>query len=139
MAQEQAPVTSTGQEAMGKCPLCGKDVVEYSKSYGCTGYKENGCRFAIWKEIAGRKIIAKQARDLLAKGRTEVIKGFKSKSGKSFDAVLVLGQDGKAGFEFPKADSVGRCPLCGKDVAGAAPGTRTAADSSFGRRSPAKS
>jgi len=107
-----------GRESLGKCPLCGRDVVEYPKSYGCSGYKD-GCRFAVWKEVAGRKIAAKQARDLLAKGRTGLIKGFKSKSGKSFDAVLVLGQDGKVGFEFPDkpaAGGLGRCPLCGKDV-----------------------
>jgi len=86
------------KQAIGKCPLCGKDITESAKGYGCTGYKE-GCKFVIWKEIAGKKITAKQAQDLLQKGKTGTIKGFKSKTGKKFDAALVL-QNGKVGFEF---------------------------------------
>jgi DNA topoisomerase-3 len=120
IAKEQGPAGKTmpeGREAIGKCPLCGREVVEYPKSYGCSGYKE-GCKFAVWKEIAGKKITAKQARDLLAQGKTGVIKGFKSKAGKSFEAALVLARDGKVGFEFADkaAESLGRCPLCGKEV-----------------------
>ena len=44
-------------------------------------------QFAIWKEIAGRKISKTQAGTLLKKGKTGKIKGFKSKLGKEFDAV----------------------------------------------------
>ncbi len=99
--QEQAKMSggSGGRESLGKCPLCGRDVVDYPKSYGCSGYKE-GCKFAIWKEIAKKKITAKQASDLLAKGKTEELKGFKSKAGKDFQAILVLGAGGKVVFEF---------------------------------------
>jgi len=103
LAREQESVgerVQTHGEALGQCPLCGREVIEYPKSYGCSGYRD-GCKFAIWKEVAGKKITAKQARDLLAKGRTGVIRGFKSKAGKTFDAILVLGQDGKVGFEPP--------------------------------------
>ena len=41
--------------ALGPCPLCQSEVVEQEKSYGCSGWKA-GCRFAIWKTIAGKKI-----------------------------------------------------------------------------------
>lgn len=106
-----------GREALGKCPVCGRDVVEYPKSYGCSGYKD-GCKFAVWKETAGKKITVKQAQELIGKKKTRVIKGFKSKAGKSFDAALVLGQDGKVGFKFAEyvTENVGLCPLCGKEV-----------------------
>jgi DNA topoisomerase-3 len=103
-AKEQAPakLSSGGKETLGKCPLCGRDVREFPKSFGCTGYKE-GCKFVVWKEIVGKKITAKQARDLLTKGKTAKLKGFKSKkTGKEFAAVLVLGHDGKVSFGFGK-------------------------------------
>ncbi|MCL6448392.1 MAG: DNA topoisomerase 3 [Armatimonadetes bacterium] len=89
------------QEILGKCPLCGKDVREFPKGYGCTGWKE-GCRFAIWKEIAGKKISPAQAKSLLKKGRTGVIKGFRSRAGKTFNAALALNEEGKVIFSFPR-------------------------------------
>jgi DNA topoisomerase-3 len=118
MAKEQEANGAVHQkEVIGRCPLCGRDVLEYTKSYGCSGYRD-GCNFAIWKETAGKKITAKQAQELLQKGRTGVIKGFKSKAGKSFDAMLTLGEDGKVNFEFADhaGQALGKCPLCGKDV-----------------------
>ncbi|MDA8336342.1 MAG: DNA topoisomerase 3 [Peptococcaceae bacterium] len=113
----QGRVVPERREAIGICPLCGRAVVDYPKSYGCSGYKD-GCKFAVWKEIAGKKITVKQAQELLGKKKTGVLKGFKSKDGKSFDAALVLGQDGKVGFAFADkaAESLGRCPLCGREV-----------------------
>lgn len=118
MAKEQAASEAVQRkETLGQCPLCGRDVLEFSKSYGCGGYKE-GCKFAIWKEIAGKKITVKQAKDLLQKGGTGVIKGFTSKAGKKFDAALALDDNGKVGFVFAEnaASVIGKCPLCGKDV-----------------------
>ncbi|HPY84602.1 MAG TPA: topoisomerase C-terminal repeat-containing protein [Ruminococcus flavefaciens] len=39
---------------------------------------------------------------LISKGKTNVIKGFTSKSGKTFDASLVLDKStGKINFDFP--------------------------------------
>ena len=37
---------------------------------------------------------------LITKGKTEYLRGFKSKKGTKFDAVLVLGKDGKTEFKF---------------------------------------
>ncbi|WP_062286009.1 DNA topoisomerase III [Neomoorella mulderi] len=115
--QEAAPGADPDREVLGQCPICGREVMEYPKSYSCSGYKE-GCRFAIWKEIAGKKITANQAKELLQKGKTGVIKGFKSKTGKKFDAALTLGEGSKVNFEFAEGNSetLGKCPLCGKDV-----------------------
>ncbi|MEW6423682.1 MAG: DNA topoisomerase 3 [Bacillota bacterium] len=87
------------QEILGQCPLCAKDVREFPKGYGCTGWKE-GCRFVIWKEIAGKKISPAQAKNLLKKGRTGVIKGFRSRAGKTFNAALALNEEGKVIFSF---------------------------------------
>lgn len=89
-------------EATGKlaalCPKCGKTIRENEKAYGCTGYKD-GCDFKIWKTIAGKKITPAMADQLLTKGKTGKIKGFKKTTGGTFDAYLVL-QDGKVSFSF---------------------------------------
>lgn len=91
---------SREREEIGKCPKCGRPVIENQKGYGCTGYKE-GCKFVIWKEIAQKKITANQARTLLKKGKTGVIKGFKAREKQNkFDAALKLEEDGKVVFDF---------------------------------------
>lgn len=36
-------------ESVGKCPICGKEVVESEKMFYCTGNKD-GCVFKLWKE-----------------------------------------------------------------------------------------
>lgn len=83
---------------IGHCPLCGKDIVESTKSFYCSGFKE-GCKFSIWKSIAGKKLTKENIRQLLEKGITTEIKGFKSKSGKQFNAKLQI-IDGKIEFLF---------------------------------------
>jgi DNA topoisomerase-3 len=84
--------------ALGPCPLCGSDVIEQEKSYSCSGWR-SGCKFAIWKTIAGKRISARTAQALLRRGRSQVLKSFKSKSGRAFDARLKLDQ-GKVRFDF---------------------------------------
>ncbi|WP_066639812.1 DNA topoisomerase III [Desulfolucanica intricata] len=104
LARKQETSTQVGNsaasnvESLGKCPLCGMAVVEYQRSYGCSGFRQ-GCQFVIWKKIAGKKITINQARILLEKGNTKKLKGFSSKSGKKFEAALVL-KDGKVVFDF---------------------------------------
>ena len=112
---------SENKKPIGKCPKCGKDVVDGKKSYYCSGYSkedENGCSFGFSKEIASKTISFANAKSLLSSGKTGLISGFKSSSGKNFDAMLVLDEDYKVSFEFPKMEKtiVGKCPKCGKDV-----------------------
>ncbi len=80
------------------CPLCRARLVETDKAYCCAAWRD-GCKFAIWKRIAGKKISKAMAKKLIQKGKTQVLKGFVSKSGKKFDARLIL-QDGQVRFEF---------------------------------------
>lgn len=92
--------TPTKSQELGNCPFCGKSMKENSKSYYCTGYKE-GCNFTIWKEIAGKKISKTTAKILINKGQTSKLKGFTSRNGKQFDAVLKVNQDThKIEFKF---------------------------------------
>lgn len=85
---------------IGICPKCGKKVFEYSKSYSCESGK-GGCGFVIWKTVAGKSVSLAQAEKILAKGKSDLIKGFKSKAGKEFNAHLKLNNSTYAiEFEF---------------------------------------
>jgi len=104
--QESKSSGETGKESLhrsdsnilGKCPRCARDVVEFPKSYSCTGWRE-GCRFTIWKKIAGKNISPTQAKTLLQKSKTGLLKGFQSRSGKKFNAILTL-KNGQVVFDF---------------------------------------
>jgi DNA topoisomerase III len=93
-----APASSFASVALGPCPLCRSEVVEQEKSYGCRGWRQ-GCKFAIWKTIAGKRIGVRTAQALLSQGRTPVLKGFESKAGKPFEARLKL-EAGEVRFDF---------------------------------------
>lgn len=99
--------------SLGPCPMCGGDVVETPKSYGCYNWKTAGCKFSIWKETGGKVIKPAQAKQILKNGKTDkVIKGFVSKAGKKFDAFLGI-QDKKVVFLFDNTvESLGTCPAC---------------------------
>lgn len=85
------------REVLGKCPKCGKDVVECKNTFSCT---DKGCGFVIWKTIASKTITKSQVIKLLKNKKTDLIKGFKSKTGNSFDAHIVLKTDHTTAFEF---------------------------------------
>ena len=86
------------------CPLCGGNIVEGQKGFGCSNWKSKGCRFIIWKNIAQKKIEITHVKQLLEKGITEVINDFISKKGNKFSARLKLDKmpSGQLGaiFEF---------------------------------------
>ena len=92
--------TDTGSygEIVGKCPLCGRNVVRGKTSYGCMGYKE-GCGFRVGINICKKSIPISEVRRLLAEGSTAKISGFISKNGKRFEGRLVI-KDGTAVFNF---------------------------------------
>jgi DNA topoisomerase III len=90
-------------EPLGACPKCGSPVVETKKAFGCSAWKEKGCKFAIWKTVAGKRISESQAKELLAKGETEQLKGFKSRAGKPFSAALKLDEEYKVRLDFEKS------------------------------------
>jgi len=87
------------KDAVGKCPKCGKEVVNRKTFYGCTGYKE-GCKFSLPGEFLSRKISEANIKKLLEGKKTGLIKGLKGK--KEFDAHLKLNSVGKIEFEFAK-------------------------------------
>ena len=102
------------RESIGICPKCGKNVLAFSKVYACEAGKD-ACGFHIFKSINGKEISDAHAKQLLTKKKTDLIRGFTSKTGKKFDAHLLLKEDLSLGFAFPSGE-IGKCPLCGKAV-----------------------
>lgn len=103
-----------------KCPLCGGEIIQTPFGYGCANYSKDNpesCRFAIGT-IAGVKLKEAQVKELLLRGRTEVIKGFIAKTGMMFDAPLKLTPEGQVTFDFPEkpkpVDTTLKCPKCGQ-------------------------
>lgn len=82
---------------IGKCPKCGKPVLEKKNFYLCEDYK-SGCDFGVKKEIQGSTITLTDIKALLAGKETEE-KEFTWKSGKTGKAKLVC-KDGKVDFSF---------------------------------------
>lgn len=86
----------SGRDVVGKCPRCGGDVTESKKGFFCEG---NDCRFGLWRDnkfLTGKKITLtkKMAATLLKSGRIPVKGIFSEKTGKSYDATLVMVDDG---------------------------------------------
>ena len=100
--KQMPPETDTDDGFVGDdicaCPKCGGRIRRTKFGYGCSGYKE-GCRFTVNRVICGRTISKENIRLLVTEGHTAKIKGFISKNGKPFDAVLKLDGDG-AKFDF---------------------------------------
>lgn len=92
------PKTGRSSKDLGPCPLCGAQVIEQPKSFSCSKWRE-GCGLTIWKSISGKRISARTAKTLLRDGKTDELKGFKSKSGQPFSARLKL-IDGKVSLDF---------------------------------------
>lgn len=58
------------------------------------------CGLMVFRSVAGKELTDTQLTDLFTKGKTNVIKGFKSKAGKAFDASISLGEQFKIVFVF---------------------------------------
>jgi len=81
-----------------KCPKCQNGTILKGKSaFGCSSWKE-GCRFMIPFETKGKKLTQKQIEDLIKKGKTSTIKGFKSENGESISGVLSLNAENQLIF-----------------------------------------
>ena len=82
---------------VGKCPRCGGDVAELQKGFFC---QNEGCKFAIWKNNKWWELKRKQPTKavvtaLLKDGRAHVTGLYSEKTGKTYDATVVLEDDGK--------------------------------------------
>lgn len=79
--------TSQGNEPVRTCPCCGKQMKNMKYSIFCNP-EDGGCGYKVPREVAGKKL-PESAINALCTGRTTaLIKGFTSKNGTRFDAML---------------------------------------------------
>jgi DNA topoisomerase III len=106
-----AKIDFSGQEPLGKCPVCSAKIFETENSYICEHSQADRkpCKFKLSKTILGKDIPREQAQKLLATGKTDLLDGFISKRGRPFSAYLKL-EDGKVGFEFPEKTAPAKEP-----------------------------
>ena len=72
------------------CPKCGRGrIVQGRRGFGCDRYRD-GCDFVVWCEIDGKRLTERQIADLIRRGHTGLIRGFRDESGRAFDAQLGL-------------------------------------------------
>lgn len=95
-------------KSIGVCPRCGNMVVERPKGFLCSN---RDCRFALWRQnpfFAAKKkeLTAAIASSLLKEGRAFVEGLYSPKTGKTYDATIVLDDSGgqyvNFKLEFPQ-------------------------------------
>ena len=103
-------VTSSHSSDAGRlCPICGKQMKTNIRSFFCSGYAD-GCKFCVWKTLPNGKSIPENSLEILLdvhrvddhyeSQETPLIKGLKSKSGKTFDAKLKMTYDSVNGSKM---------------------------------------
>ena len=78
---KKAEITEFKKTAIGKCPICKKDMLENNKSYYCEDWEN--CGFSIWKQICSKKLSSTIIKELLEKGKTKERKAPPYKTGKN--------------------------------------------------------
>lgn len=91
-----APPRQDDREVIGQCPRCGANVYETKSNFRCSG--EN-CGFALWKDAHfftnKKKTLKKMAAKSLLKTGKAKMRGFVSeKTGKKYDATVVMEDTG---------------------------------------------
>ena len=86
----------TRREAVGTCPRCGGTVYEGKKGFFC---EKRDCSFALWKDnkfFTGKKktLTKTVAAALLKEGRVSMSGLYSEKTGRTYDAVVVLDDTG---------------------------------------------
>ena len=84
--------SAKAKDSVGVCPWCGSEVYDGKSSYYCSNRE---CRFCLWKknkflENLKQPMTKKLAQELLKKGRIHSKKLYSKRTGKIFEADLVL-------------------------------------------------
>lgn len=89
---------TTDRDVIGKCPRCGGHVTESKLGFFC---ERSDCRFGLWKDnkfFSSKRaaLNKKAAAALLANGRVHMNKLYSEKTGKEYEADVVLVDTGEA-------------------------------------------
>ena len=81
------------------CPKCKKSrILFFDKVAKCA---DVDCGFTLFRNKGGKVLTDKLIVGLVTTGRTPLVKGFRNREGRSFDAALVLNPDFTVGYSFP--------------------------------------
>ena len=118
-------VTEKYHEVIGTCPLCGGNVIEGIRGFGCSNWREPmNCKFTVWKNqtkgmFSNVTITLPMAKKLLA-GKSVRMKKLLKNDGTTFDADVELKVDKESQypvqFVFAPPKPLGKCPKCNGDV-----------------------
>ena len=99
-----AKVLMPGTTVIGTCPHCGAEVIERQKGWFCSNRE---CRFILWKDNAyfkkiGKRLTAQMAERLVRDGRIRVKDCKSQKTGKTYNAsvLLITEADGRPKFQL---------------------------------------
>ena len=82
------------------CPKCKSSKIRFfPKVAKCM---DEQCGLVVFRNKGDKELSDKQILELLTKGKTSVIKGFKNKDGKSFDAGIKFDESYQAIYDFPE-------------------------------------
>lgn len=103
-AVKGAETLMSDHKRVGSCPCCQADVLEKQKGWFCSN-KE--CRFVLWKDNAffksiGKHLSSSMVEKLLSDGRIRLKDCRSQKSGKNYNATLLLSteENGRANFRL---------------------------------------
>jgi DNA topoisomerase-3 len=87
----------SGREVVGKCPRCGGNVTESKKGFFC---ETSDCRFGLWRDnkfFAAKRasLTKKTAAALLKDGAVKMTGLYSEKTGKTYDATVVMEDNGE--------------------------------------------
>jgi len=89
----------THKETECLCPKCKTGTMQFfGKVVRCNN---PSCVFPVFRQIAGKTMTDQDLLELLTTGKTGVIKGFNSKQGKAFNAVVTFDEEFHTKFIFP--------------------------------------
>ena len=124
---------SAGEKCGLSCPGCTAEMLRKPWGVSCSAR----CGFSVPFTIFGKSISNKEVERLIRVGESSVIRGFKRKKGSSFDAKLIIKDEGGKKvikFEFESIP----CPKCGEGFVrffdwGAACSERNSCDFKIGK------
>ena len=101
-ASSKKSSSKTDNTSLGKCPVCGSDVVETDKGFLCTNYQT--CKYGIFKDDKYLALFKKKpnktmVKSILKKGEAKV-KSLTDKNGNKFDAILTYQKNQNGYFSW---------------------------------------
>ena len=104
-------------KVIGKCPVCGGDIIESEQSFRCANRKKddpNSCWVWMPKTIGGYKLTTEDVTGILA-GNKVGPRTVRVKTGEEKEVQIFL-QTGKGLMVEFAESSIGKCPACGGKI-----------------------